>query len=103
MVKINGQEYGLFYSVRAHCRYDDYIVANQNVSITRAIIQKAIIMSEAYCKLHGGKPLKSDDIMDLPNAEFSTLMKAVAEQEAIDSRIEIETESAEKNQVSGDQ
>ena len=102
MVEINGKEYGLFYSVRAHCEYDDYVCEHPNVSVTRAIIQKAIIMSKAYCDIHGGTPLKSADIMNLPNSEYMKLMKAVVEQEAKDSGIEIETEPTEKNAVSSD-
>ena len=100
MVELNGKEYGLFYSVKAHCDYDDYVCEHQNVSVTRAIIQKALIMSKAYCDLHGGTPLKSADIMGLPNREYMKLMKAVAEQEAEDSNSEIETEPTEKNAVS---
>lgn len=100
MVELNGKEYGLFYSVRAHCDYDDYICEHQNVSMTRAIIQKALIMSKAYCDEHGGTPLKSADIMNLPNSEYMKLMKAVVEQESKDSNIEIETEPTEKNAVS---
>lgn len=100
MVELNGKEYGLFYSVKAHCDYDDYVCEHQNVSVTRAIIQKALIMSKAYCDLHGGTPLKSSDIMGLPNSEYMKLMKAVAEQETMDSNIEIETEPTEKNAVS---
>lgn len=103
MVKINGREYGLFYSVKAHCRYDDYICEHQNVSITRAVIQKAIFMSEAYCALYGGTALKSSDIMDLPNYEYAKLMQAVMEQEAEDSKVEIETEPTEKNAESSAQ
>ncbi|MBQ1470466.1 MAG: hypothetical protein IIZ29_06395 [Schwartzia sp.] len=100
MVEINGKEYGLFYSVRAHCEYDDYVCEHPNVSMTRAIIQKALIMSKEYCGEHGGDPLKSADIMGLPNSEYMKLMKAVVEQEAKDSNIEIETEPTEKNAVS---
>ena len=102
MVELNEKEYGLFYSVKAHCDYDDYVCEHQNVSVTRAIIQKALIMSKAYCDLHGGTPLKSADIMNLPNSEYMKLMKAVVEQEAKDSGIEIETEPTEKNAVSSE-
>lgn len=103
MVKINGREYGLFYSVGAHCKYDDYVVSNPNSSYTRAIIQKAIIMSEAYSKLHGGDVLKSSDILGLPNKVFMELKEAVECQELIDSGIEIETEASEKNPKSSAQ
>lgn len=102
MVEINGRKIDLFYSVRAHCEYDDYVCDHPNVSITRAIIQKALIMSKEYCALHGGTPLASADIMGLPNSEYMKLMKAVVEQEAEDSGIEIETEPTEKNAVSSD-
>ena len=42
---INGKEYGFFYSVWAHCEYNDWIVKNPKSSYASAIIQKAVIMS----------------------------------------------------------
>lgn len=102
MIKINGREYGLFYSVGAHCKFDDYIVAHQDLSYTRGVIQKAIIMSEAYAQLHGGDILKSSDILGLPNKVFAELKAAVEKQERIDSGLEIEVEASEKNPTGGD-
>lgn len=62
MFKINGKEYGFYYSVWAHCELNDWIVKNPERSYASAIVQKAVIMSKAYVKAHGGAALKPQDL-----------------------------------------
>ena len=92
MFEVNGREIGLFYSVWAHCEYNDWIVKNQNTSVVRAIIQKAVIMSKAYCDVNGGKPLDPKEIMSLPEYVFEDLVDAVTEQEKTDCERTVEAE-----------
>lgn len=90
---INGQEYGFFYSVWAHCEYSDWLVTHQEVSIARATIQKAIIMNEAYRKVNGGPSLKADDIINLPAREFTRLDAELTRQQAEDTKVTVEAEA----------
>ena len=90
MFKVNGKEYGFYYSVWAHCELNDWIVKNPERSYASAIVQKAVIMSKAYCKVHGGTPLTPKDLADLPVYVFSELDAALAEQEKADSERTVE-------------
>lgn len=99
MLKINGREIGLYYSVWAHCEYNDWLLKNQEErSFSSGILNEAIIMSKAYCRVHGGTPLTAKEILDLPAYEFHELLVAVQEQEKADSVRTVEVEdSQEKN------
>ena len=77
MFKINGKEYGFYYSVWAHCEFNDWIVKNANRSFVSAVVQKAVIMSKAYCKVHGGASLNAKEILDLPEYVFEELAAAL--------------------------
>jgi len=90
MFKINGKEYGFYYSVWAHCELNDWIVKNPERSYASAIVQKAVIMSKAYVKAHGGAALKPQDLVDLPVYVFTELEVALTEQEKKDSERTVE-------------
>ena len=90
MFKINGKEYGFYYSVWAHCEFNDWIVKNADRSYVSAVVQKAVIMSKAYCKTHGGSSLNAKEILDLPEYVFEELAVALAEQEKHDSERTVE-------------
>lgn len=90
MFKINGKEYGFYYSVWAHCELNDWIVKNPERSYASAIVQKAVIMSKAYCKVHGGTALTPKDLADLPVYVFGELDTVLAEQEKADSERTVE-------------
>ena len=90
MFKVNGKEYGFYYSVWAHCEFNDWIVKNAERSFVSAVVQKAVIMSKAYCKVHGGSPLNAKEILDLPEYVFEELVIALNEQEKIDSERTVE-------------
>lgn len=95
MLEINGREIGLFYSVWAHCEWNDWILKNQDRSYASALVQKAVIMSKAYCDENGGKPLATKEILNLPEYVFEELSKAVMEQEAADSVRTVETDDSD--------
>jgi len=98
MITINDREVGLFYSVWAVCEFNDWIVEHPDRSYASATVQKAVIMSKAYCDVHGGKPLSVSEILNLPAYVFNELMEAVAEQEKLDSTRTVVTETVtEKN------
>ena len=81
-MNLNGKEYGFAYTVWAHCEYNDWIVKNPNSSYARAVVQKAVIMSKAYCDIHGGgNILDAKDVMNLPKSVFDVLLAETDEAE----------------------
>ena len=101
MIEINEKEYGLYYSVWAHCEFNDWVVANGEKSYVHAIIQKAVIMSKAYCDVHGGTPLSPKELMGLPSYVFTELAVAVEEQEKADSARTVETKEVKSKNAKG--
>lgn len=101
MITINGVEYGLFWSIWAHCRFDDWLMKNRTASYPTAIVKKAVIANEAYRLANGvkGPELTEVIIHRLPNSEYVNLQKTVEEQVLTDSGITIkkEDEPAGKN------
>ena len=95
---INGKEYGFFYSVWAHCEFNDWVVKNPNSSYASAIIQKAVIMSKAYCDIHGGgNILDAKDVMNLPKYVFDELIAETDAAEKRDSERTVESAPSAKN------
>ena len=103
-MKINGIEYGLFWSVWAHCRFDDWWVKNRTASYATTIVKKALFANEAYRMSEAGKDspeLTEGAINRLPNSEYAAIMAAVEEQVAKDSGITIKKEEAEGKNADG--
>lgn len=95
---INGKEYGFAYTVWAHCEYNDWIVKNPNSSYARAVVQKAVIMSKAYCDIHGGgNILDAKDVMNLPKSVFDVLLAETDAAEKRDSERTVESAPSAKN------
>lgn len=91
MVTINGKEYGLFYSVGARCKFDKWLINNQQAPYTEGIIEQAILMNEAYNKANGTKDaLTKDIIYSLPARELDALSEAVDAQRTADSTVTVE-------------
>ena len=97
MLEINGRKIGLYYSVWAHCEFNDWVVKNAERSYVSAIVQKAVIMSKAYCDKEGGKPLTAKEILGLPEYIFEELAQAVMDQEKADSTRTVEAEEPSGN------
>lgn len=101
---INGKEYGFFYSVWAHCEYNDWIVKNPNSSYARAVVQKAAIMSKAYHDIHGeGEILNPKDVMNLPAYIFNELLAETDAAEKRDSERTVEAVPSSKNAESSEE
>lgn len=92
---INGEEYGFLYSVGVHCDYEDLVISQPNMGISRAIIKKAVMMNEAYNRANGitGHDLTEEMIFALPEYVFEELRTAVDSQEKADSARTIETQA----------
>ena len=91
---IGDREVRFFYSIDAYCRYNDWVVAHQNASVSRAMIEQAIIMNHAYNRANGideSEDLTYEEIKDLPFAVFSQLTKEAEDQKKADSEISVET------------
>ena len=104
MIKINGTEYGLFWSVWAHCRFDDWWVKNRTASYATTIVKKALFANEAFRMTEAGKSspeLTEGTLNRLPNSEYAAIMTAVEEQVAKDSGITIKKKEAERKNADG--
>lgn len=102
-MKLNGKEYGFAYTVWAHCEYNDWIVKNPNSSYARAVVQKAVIMSKAYCDIHGGgNILDAKDVMNLPAYVFNELLEETDAAEKRDSERTVESAPTGKNAESSE-
>ena len=104
MIRIDSIEYGLFWSVWAHCRFDDWWVKNRTASYATTIVKKALFANEAFRMTETGKgspELTEGAIYRLPNSEFAAISAAVEEQVAKDSGITIKKEEAEGKNADG--
>lgn len=103
-MQINGREIGFFYSVWAHCEYNDWIVKNPNSSYASAIVQKAVIMSKAYNDLHeiNEPPLSTKEILSLPKRVYDEIEIETNAAEKRDSERTVVSAPAEKNAESSE-
>lgn len=95
-MEINGRFYGFLWSIGAYCDYSDYVVSHGEVSVARANIEKAAIMSRAYCAANGGDPLTVAEINALPMYELDALMAAVGEAESAGNERTVESEEKKR-------
>lgn len=97
-MKINGTEYGFFWSVGAHLEYDAWVLANQGETYSEAVVQQACIMSKAYNEANGikGDGLKKSDLLMLPARVLDQLIDAVNAQIAADTQTTVETKQGKK-------
>ena len=94
---INGKEINFYYSVWAHCEYMDYVVAHKDVSVARALMQKALTMNEAAIKAGmGGDRLTVEDFENLPGSAFIEIQKEIEKQEQDDCKVTVEAKSKGK-------
>ena len=94
---INGKEYGFFYSVWAHCEFNDWVVKNPKASLASAMIQRAVIMSKAYADAHDGPVLSAKDVLNLPKYVFDELIAETDAAEKRDSERTVESAPSAKN------
>lgn len=96
-MQINGKEYGFFYSVWAHCEFNDWVVKNPKASMASAMLQRAAIMSKAYADAHGGPVLTVKEVLELPAYVFNELVAETEAAEKRDSERTVESEPTGKN------
>lgn len=89
-MQINGREIRFAYTVGAYLNISDALSKNQNLSLTRSKLIITLEMSKAYCKIHGGEPLKEEEITDLPAYVLEELMEAAEAQRKIDMKQTVE-------------
>ena len=94
MIELKGREMGLFWNAWAYCEWMDWVVKNPERSSLSGEVQKAAIMSKAYCDVHGGKPFTVKEILALDVYELNQLLVAVRMQEEQDSTRTVEAEPA---------
>lgn len=90
---INGKEYGFFYDVAAKCDYEDILVKNPDMGMSRANVKLACIMNREYNRANGIKDpiLKEDEVMHLPARVYQELEDVIRAQIAIDTEVTVET------------
>lgn len=94
-VTIQGKEYGLRYDVEAYLSYFDYVAANQEVSVARADVMRAIYMSESYAKVNGGEALTMETLNRASVSELDELLKVSQAVIKSDSEQTVKTKKAE--------
>lgn len=101
-MKIHGKEVGFIFNVGAYCDYNDYVVANQSVSIATANLMKAEIMSREYAKLHDeAEAITVEELRGLMVYEFKDVVDAVKAAEDAGSKRTVETvDTGKKRKVS---
>lgn len=96
-MKIHDKETGFIYTVGAFCDYNDYVVANPEVSIATANLHKAEIMSREYAKIHPeASPITVEDLRGLMVYELQSVLEAVKEAETAGTKRTIEADSKKK-------
>lgn len=93
-MKINNREVGFAWTTGAFVDYNDWIVRNTSASVTRAKVQRAVIMNAEYNRVNKveGPVLTIDEIRDLPVYVMEDLF---AETDAIvdrDSKRQVEAQ-----------
>lgn len=100
MIKINGKEYGLFFSIGANVAFNNWVIAHKDQCYIEGELQKAIFMMKAYNDAHDIKDKVPDIgvLMCMPNSELQAILEAVKQQETADTERKVEAEPvASKN------
>lgn len=97
---IHDKEIGFLYTVGAYCDFNDYVVANPEVSIATANLYKAEIMSKAYAQVHPeAQPITVSELRSLMLYELEDVIKAVKDAETAGSVRKVETVDPKKKGV----
>ena len=101
-MKIHDKEVGFLYTVGAFCDYNDYVVANPEVSVATANLYKAAIMSKEYAKVHeGAEPVTVDELRSMMVYDLQEVLDAVKAAEVAGTKRNVETvETGKKRKVS---
>lgn len=99
-MRIHDKEVGFIYTVGAFCDYNDYVVANPDVSIATANLKKAEIMSKEYARVHPeADVITVDELRDLMVFELQDVLEEVKAAETAGSKRTVETADAGKKRA----
>lgn len=102
MITVNGKEYGLFYSVGARCKSENYLVSNPKASIVEFKVQQVIYMAEAYGQKNKvDQKLTQAMIYNLPNADLEEILEEAEKQIEADSTKTVESEPEKNGKSAG--
>lgn len=91
-MKIHDKEVGFLYTVGAYCDYNDYVVANPEVSINTGRLHLAVIMSREYARIHPeAEPITIEELRDLMVYEYQEVFDAVKAAETAGTKRKVET------------
>lgn len=103
MLVIDGQEYGLLYTVSAYLDYQDYLISNPDVTIYRGNMQLACYMNREYNKANGikGKGLTMEKMLNLKKGalDFDAIISEVDAQVKADSEVTVEVKPGKEEAV----
>ena len=93
-MRINGKEYGMYYSIGAHVAFDNWAIQNPKASWTEGVLMKFTFMVMAHNSLHKIKqePPTKEELSMLPNSTFEEIAAAVDACEKADSERKVEAE-----------
>lgn len=91
-MKIHDKEVGFLWSVGAFCDYNDYVVANPDVSVATAELHKAEFMSKAYAKANeGAEVITVEELRTMMLYELKDVRDAVKAAEDAGNKRTVET------------
>lgn len=91
-MKIHDKEVGFLWSIGAFCDYNDYVVANPDVSVATAELYKAEFMSKAYAKANeGAEVITVEELRTMMLYELKDVHDAVKAAEDAGNKRTVET------------
>lgn len=103
-MKINEREVGFAWTTGAYVDYNDWIVRNTSASVTRAKVERAVLMNAEFNRIHkdeATKPLTTGEIRDLPVYMTEELFALTDEIVKRDGQRQIETEEPKGKNAKG--
>ena len=91
-MKVNGKEIGFLWSIGAFCDYQDFVVSNPDVSLARANVRKAEMMSRAYADAFGGEFVTVEELDKLPVYVLGEIIEEMQTAEEAGNVRTVETE-----------
>lgn len=103
MVKINGKEYKLAYTIGVMVAYNNWLVAHPKASYVDGVIWRCIYMIKAYNDIHQIKDNapKYEELMGLPGYVFNDILEEVEKVEKEGSERKVEAEPVKGKKGAG--
>lgn len=103
-MKVNGKEFGMYWSVHAHIKWESYILKNKDKAYSEAMMAQAMIMHDEWCrvnKIPESKHVKIEEIYDLPEKSYNEIVTLAEAQRKADSEVSIEAIEVDGKNASG--